>query len=347
MLAANFQPVCPGEEREEKYSQKVFKSSHFLYCKLPRAKIPPLFALGCLQKWCNVVFFHARSYCFCICKCERSTQGAKDIEDQAYKTRFPFILKRGTTALSEHHWAILHFDSFSHLRKLALLNINPFLCWGQQELVRGSTAHWAKRQKVCKRKKKKKKSRIEFPFLMCSCNVSGFLERNQPSGFSAGESSTQTQQQGIPGKETWLTSKWTTWSLLYFLHLIYLFQRAAITCWTSSIWLCPTPAMAFTLGWITSTFQCILPMLSQILSVLPSCKIVVVPSSLMLNLIEFDGSTFSFCPKKLILQACVFILHVSFPISCLAPPWKAWVTGETGQLAKEIKLLWRTALTKE
>lgn len=99
---------------------------------------------------------------------------------------------------------------------------------------------------------------------------------------------------------------------------------------------------AFTLGWITSTFSwCSLLMYSQTSFALPGCKIGAVPSNLLSNLIEFEVAHPHLVIKRLIPQVCMLSFFMS-PLSSLAwhTAWKAWAaTGETGQLAKEAKLL--------
>lgn len=66
--------------------------------------------------------------------------------------------------------------------------------------------------------------------------------------------------------------------------------------------------------------QHILPVLSQTPFPLSSCKIVAAPSSWVLNLIKFDGSRPSFCPKRTdTTDSRVFLwLPVSAAVSCLA-----------------------------
>lgn len=83
----------------------------------------------------------------------------------------------------------------------------------------------------------------------------------------------------------------------------------------------------FISGWITTNFSLYsLPVLSQTSFPLPCCKIVAVPSSWLLNLIKFDGSGSSFCPKRAETTGShVFLrLPVSAAVSCLACCLERW-----------------------
>lgn len=99
----------------------------------------------------------------------------------------------------------------------------------------------------------------------------------------------------------WITRIWITCSQSCFLHLIYSFISRSCQHLLHLLKLTlPHPSSSkFILGWITTTFSLLsLPVLSQTSFPLPGCKIVAVPSSWVLNLIKFDGSRSSFCPKR-------------------------------------------------
>lgn len=98
----------------------------------------------------------------------------------------------------------------------------------------------------------------------------------------------------------------------------------------------------FISGWITATFSLYsLPVLSQTSFPLPCCKIVAVPSSWLLNLIKFDGSRSSFCPKRADTTGSHVFFDCLSPLQSLASraAWKGGGAVKTGQHAKEIKLL--------